>query len=49
MGDGDESADVQIVDTVHHLRVGLRVCCREAPMKGSEEQLADFFFRGHFL
>ena len=48
MGDGDESADVEVIDVMQHLRVGVRIAGCEAAVISGEKKLTDFFFEGHF-
>ena len=48
LGDVDESADVQVVDIVHHFCIGGGIGGGEAAVIGGEQELADFFVIGHF-
>ena len=45
--DVDESADVQIVDVVHHLAIRGGIGGGKAPVISGEKELADFFVIGH--
>jgi len=47
MSDGDEAADVEVVDIVHHLGKGVGIGGREATVIGGEKELTYFFFEGH--
>ena len=47
MGDIDESADMQVVHAVQHLRIGGGIGGRETAVIGGEKQLANFFLERH--
>jgi len=47
MRDGDESADVQVVNAVEHLRIRRRIGGGEAAVVSGEQHLAHFFLEAH--